>query len=216
MITVAIVDDDLLFAESLGEALSARGISVLATCDSIAECLARRAAEPDVLIVDMLLDGSLDGPTIREQWRRTHGVTPKVLAMTSYDSSYVVSLARRAGLQGLVPKRAALDDMVSALVSIADGSDVFVGPQATEYAPSQSVIHIIEMVAQGYSSAQIAARVGRSVRTVDSHIARLSRRSGVASRSELVALAVRRGWVPIVPTASLSNARPPSGLIRPS
>lgn len=72
MITVAIVDDDLLFAESLGEALSARGISVLATCDSIAECLARHAAEPDVLIVDMLLDGSLDGPTIREQWRRTH------------------------------------------------------------------------------------------------------------------------------------------------
>jgi DNA-binding CsgD family transcriptional regulator len=54
---------------------------------------------------------------------------------------------------------------------------------------------VVAQVVDGASNDEIGARLGISARTVESHLRRLFDRTGVASRTELVARALREGWL---------------------
>lgn len=56
-------------------------------------------------------------------------------------------------------------------------------------------LEMLRLVAAGYSSKQIASRVGRVPRSVENHITRIVRRFGLRNRCHLVTFAFRQGWI---------------------
>jgi DNA-binding NarL/FixJ family response regulator len=66
--------------------------------------------------------------------------------------------------------------------------------------PTDREIGIIEAVAAGLASKQIGPRLGIEARTVESHLSRMLERYSVESRTELVVLAARMGWITELPT----------------
>jgi DNA-binding CsgD family transcriptional regulator len=82
---------------------------------------------------------------------------------------------------------------LAAEVPLADAGDVPVvnDPGAPEL--SERELEILRLLALGHSNPEIAERLELSVRTVESHRARLQRRLGIAKRSELVRYALEHG-----------------------
>jgi DNA-binding CsgD family transcriptional regulator len=85
------------------------------------------------------------------------------------------------------------------------------GPnEATRTNPSgltAKELQVLQLLAQGCSSAQLARRLHRSRRTVDHHVGSLLEKLGVHSRTEAVAIAFARG---IVRTEDYATAQPQS------
>ncbi len=54
------------------------------------------------------------------------------------------------------------------------------------------------LVVEGFSNDEIAARLGISAKTVESHLTRIYERATVTSRTELAARAIREGWLETV------------------
>ncbi len=61
---------------------------------------------------------------------------------------------------------------------------------------------VLELMCRGLRNAEIAARLHRSVRTIDHHVAAVLSKLGVETRLEAVRLAEREGWVPLSGGAS--------------
>ena len=61
--------------------------------------------------------------------------------------------------------------------------------------PTARELEIVALVAEGLSNAEIAERLSLRVKTVESQLRRLFDRYDVASRTALVRLALRQGWI---------------------
>jgi DNA-binding NarL/FixJ family response regulator len=60
--------------------------------------------------------------------------------------------------------------------------------------PSDREIQVIDAIVRGDTNAEIAASLGLSEKTVESHLRRLFDRYGLLSRTELAVLAIDEGW----------------------
>jgi DNA-binding NarL/FixJ family response regulator len=147
----------------------------------------------DVLLLDLRL-GQEFGLSVFEG--TTGGALPAIVVATSYDYPQYVEAALRLGAVGYVLKTAPVDDLLDTIRRAAAGKlsfDVRPGPGAAHLSPRER--EVIAAVAEGLSNDEIAARLGISPRTVESHLRRLFERHGVASRTELATRALRDGWL---------------------
>lgn len=61
---------------------------------------------------------------------------------------------------------------------------------------SEREIQVVTLIAGGLMDAEIAARLGISTRTVQSHVRRAMEKTGTSTRTHLAVTAVRRGLLP--------------------
>jgi len=100
---------------------------------------------------------------------------------------------------GYVLKTAPIDELLSAIRRAAEGKlsfDLRPGERAPMSAREREVV---AAVVEGLSNDEVAARLGISPKTVESHLRRLFERIGVASRTELATRALRDGWLELPP-----------------
>jgi DNA-binding NarL/FixJ family response regulator len=95
---------------------------------------------------------------------------------------------------------ATVDQILRAVETVAAGGTAF--PVAARQAasgalrvPTPRELEILELVAEGLSNAEIAEQLSLRVKTVESQLRRLFDRYDVASRTALVRLAARQGWI---------------------
>jgi DNA-binding NarL/FixJ family response regulator len=146
----------------------------------------------DVLLLDLRL-GQEFGLSVFEG---VGDALPAIVVATSYDYPQYVEAALRLGAVGYVLKTAPVDDLLDAIRRAAAGKlsfDVHPGPGAAHLSPRER--EVIAAVVEGLSNDEIAARLGISPRTVESHLRRLFERHSVASRTELATRALRDGWL---------------------
>ncbi len=137
-----------------------------------------------------------------------------MLALTGSKPVTITRTALLAGVDGLVFKSEAIDELVRAVRTVAAGK-VFLSPDAatalvpflresaTAPAPAPSdgtelstrERAVLKGLADGLSYKELAAELGVSVKSVDTYRARLVKKLGCANRAELVRCAVRRGLV---------------------
>ncbi|CAM3849641.1 response regulator transcription factor [Smaragdicoccus niigatensis] len=191
---VALVESDPAFAVvgTARTATEARSIGALA----------------DVAVVDLQLpDG--DGISLGVELQRANpGLRVLILTMHADDSAVVRSLG--AGLDGYVLKDSDPEDLLAAIHSVARGSMVL-GPGASRAvvaaaasAPRLDVLgaldaremEILELLAQGLTTGQVAARLFLAPKTIRNRISTMVSRLGVDSRDEAIALARRSGLGP--------------------
>ena len=196
---VAILDD-LAVAESLSIALdSAEDISstgFAGTLEEFASLIGR--ARPDVALVDIAADNAsqrlavCELPAVRE-------ANAKVFFLSRHDRGALMEAARRAGAAGFLLKSTPLSTLADAIKVVAAGGTVFVGGVASAAGmiqpPTDREIVLLRALASGDTNVAAGHALGISSRTVESHLRRLFARYGVASRLQLLMLAVREGWV---------------------
>jgi two-component system response regulator NreC len=172
----------------------------------------RRVAElsPDVVLMDIEMPG-MNGI---EATRRIKADAPAaaVLALTMYEDDQYFFEMLRAGASGYVPKRAAPDELVSAIRAVSRG-EVFLYPSlagrlvqdylrrgpAGEEPPSDELTpreqEVLTLIAEGFSNNEIADRLVISAKTVDRHRENLMRKLKLHNRVDLVKYALRKGLI---------------------
>jgi two-component system, NarL family, response regulator NreC len=162
------------------------------------------ALRPEVVVMDLGLPRVHGVDAIRELRRRLPEVRVVVLSMHSTED--YVRPALRAGASGYLVKGSGLSDLVKAIRLVSQGGTfldrglaelVFAEPAAgsAENELTSRESEVLQRVADGESSAEIAKALSVSVKTVESHRSRTMAKLGVANAAALVREAIRRGLV---------------------
>jgi two-component system response regulator NreC len=164
-----------------------------------------RLHKPDVILLDVVMPGGsgLDAiPQIREAAPQA-----KVLALSMEDDPSYVRQAFAAGASGYVLKEAADEDLLAAVREVAAGgryvdpqlgarlaaADVAAASEAAEDPLSDREREVLRLLALGHTNQEIGQMLYLSVRTAETHRARIMQKLGLTTRAELVRHAIDRG-----------------------
>lgn len=153
---------------------------------------------PDVVVCDIELNGAPGGFEIAR--RLQEGSGPAVLLFSSFDYPAFRQRAFDLLVAGYLLKTASLDEIASAIRSVAAGGTAFDASAMHDAAlaprhPSDRELELIRLVQDGLSNDEAAIRLGIGTRGVESSLRRLFGRYGVFNRTALVELAEAQGWL---------------------
>lgn len=216
MIRVVLVDDHGIVRQGVRTLLEEQAdILVIGDCEDGAQALTLvQRMRPNVLVADLMMPG-LAGLDLIQRVRQSSPATQVVVLSMYADVAYVVESLRRGAI-GYVVKQADIRELVSAVRAAAVGkrhlSPGIDETSVREYlrmsaaAPidpldklSQRERQVLENVARGQTNAEIAASLGLSRRTVETHRANMMRKLGLESQADVIRFALRRGLLPIEP-----------------
>lgn len=168
--------------------------------------------KPDVLITDLMMPG-LNGLEVTRQVSQRAPHTRVIILSMHANEGYVLE-ALRNGASGYVLKESSSADLVRAVREVASGRR-YLSPPLSERA-IQSYINsadnapldpydaltnrereVLHLAAEGFSNAEIAARLSISPRTAETHRGNLMRKLDLRSQTDLVRYAIRRGILPM-------------------
>ncbi|GIV65096.1 MAG: DNA-binding response regulator [Bellilinea sp.] len=184
--------------EVVGEA--ANGAETIEKCEQL---------QPNLIILDVSMPG-LGGLDILPALRRAApGV--KILILTMHDDKHYLQEALRNGASGYVLKKAADTELITAIQAVLKGEfyvhhsmmrfvlEDVLDNQATPSDEwdqlSEREQQVLQLVALGYTSAEIAEKLALSPKTVETYRARGMEKLGLRSRAALVRYALRRGLI---------------------
>ena len=160
-------------------------------------------ARVDVVLLDIRLgtDSGLRALTTGPAAAETSSARPAIIVLTAYDYPQYAEAALRLGAAGFVLKTAPLPELVDAIRRVAAGGLAFsVRPTSAGLARLSPREHdVVRLVADGRTNDEIGSALQIGSKTVETHLARLFERLGVASRTELAMRAVREGWLDVPP-----------------
>ena len=204
--TVVVVEDQTVFRELLVALLDAEpGLAVVGQAGSGAEALALvERLRPDLVVLDLVLPDTRGAELLEAMRARVPSL--RVVVVTAQDRLHAVTDAHRAGARAIVTKQAALSELRAAIRAVLDGgthhdatSRALLQEAALfDLAPTPLTARerqIVQLVASGRTSREIASELGISVKTVSNHRFRISEKLGVDDVAGLVRYAVSRGWV---------------------
>jgi DNA-binding NarL/FixJ family response regulator len=207
---VLIADDHELVREGLRRVIEAGGdLTVVAEAKDGREAVAlAREHRPDVAVIDLRMPGVSGEEATRRITRRERRT--KVLVLSAHEEWDRVRGALEAGALGYVVKSAAASELVDAIHALCEGR-AYLSPAVAHQvvdafgvggAPPSPLTQLTErerevlaLIAEGLSSKEIAARLGHSPKTAETHRASLMRKLGVHKTSALVRIAIREGLV---------------------
>jgi DNA-binding NarL/FixJ family response regulator len=164
------------------------------------------AKGPDVVVMDFGLPG-LNGADATARLKRSRPDVAVVM-LSMRDDAPTVDRALRAGARGYVVKGAGVDALCEAIRSAARG-EVYLSPAVSDYvlqgylakedAPTDPLTarerEVLQLVAEGLTGRQVAARLGLAPKTVDNHRARILDKLGIRTTAGLVRYAIHSGLV---------------------
>lgn len=210
-INVAFADDHTLVREGIGMLLEReRDIRVVASVGSARDLLrVLRRQSADVALIDVGLSQLNGIDAIPELHRLRPGVRAVVLSSCP-DTEYVYR-AIRAGALGYVLKSAAPAELVAA-IRAATAGHYYLSPESGRAVSAHRLLgagplptpleqlsrrerQVLQLVAEGHTSKQIAQLAGLSMRTVETYRARVTRKLGLKNLSTIVRYALRHGLI---------------------
>jgi len=205
-IRIEIAEDQRLIRELLAGVLAREpGFEIVAEAATGREAIAlAHSTQPDILVLDVALP-DLDGMEVARTLRKAQ---PKlaILALSIHEEPYFVQQMLRAGADGYVVKSAAVAELVQAIRSVKQGK-MYLSPAITRHAVGKNLaLHssavarlsarereVLVLIANGKTSAEIAAQLSISVGTVDAHRRNIMAKLGLHTVAELTKYAVREG-----------------------
>lgn len=203
---IVLADDHEIVREGLCVLLRQHGFEVVGEAANGLEAVRLVTdLKPDIAILDVSM------PTMGgiEASRELAQVSPKTrtIILTMYREDHYVLQALRAGVAGYMLKSRAGKDLVEAIREVAAGA-TYLGPDVSQalvkaYRGQQSQTpnlssreqQVLQLVAQGKSTKEVASALGISVKTASAHRSSLMRKLDVHETASLVRYAIRAGFV---------------------
>jgi DNA-binding NarL/FixJ family response regulator len=215
-IRLLLADDHTMLREALRRAMEAAGLDVVGEAADGDDAV-RLTAElhPDVVLMDVSMP-VLDGV---EATRRIHGEVPDVavVMLTMHADADIVARALSAGAVGYVVKDASMSDVVDAVKMAASGDAALsvelansmlgevhrLAAQPASVPPGADGVitkreeEVLQLIAEGLSTPEVAARLYISVKTVKNHLASIYEKLDSRDRTQAVVRAVKMGIIRI-------------------
>jgi DNA-binding NarL/FixJ family response regulator len=196
MIRIVVADDHpVVRAGLLAVLATAEGIDVVGQASTPDDAVALATAlDPDLVLMDLQFGRDRSGADATAQIRSADAA-PYVLVLTNYDSDGDILAAVEAGASGYLLKDAPPDELVAAVRAAAAGESALAPTVAARLmermrAPHVSLssreIEVLQLVADGASNVDVAARLHITDATVKSHLVHVFSKLGVASRTAAV------------------------------
>jgi DNA-binding NarL/FixJ family response regulator len=206
-VRVLLADDHLLVREGLRAVLEREGCDVVGEAEDGHKAVRlARELEPDIAVVDFsmpLLNGI-------DTCHEIHRASPKTrtILLTMYTQDQYVLSALQAGIKGFVAKSQASADLIQAIKDVQGGA-VYLSPRVSQavvqaylgksdLAPdplSSRERQVLQLIAEGKSTKEIAHCLGISYKTADSHRTRLMDKLDLHDTASVVRYAIRQGLV---------------------
>jgi len=210
-IRLLLADDHRMLRESLRRAMEDNGFDVVGEAPDGAEAV-RLAEElhPDVILMDVTMP-VLDGVEATRQVRdRVPGT--QVVILTMHADKEVLVDAIRAGAAGYLVKDCSTEEVVDTVRKAAAGETALSAELAasmlgevrdlvqreaggTEPIISKREEEVLQLIADGLSTTEVAAKLYISVKTVKNHLASIYQKLDTRDRTQAVLQAVRMGIV---------------------
>lgn len=204
MTSVILADDHVLVRQGLKSLLEREGFQVIAEASDGQEAAEKaQKLQPDVAVMDisMPIRNGLDAAKdIQRISPRT-----KTILLTQHDEAEYVSEALNAGMKGYVLKSQVASDLVQAIRQVIRGqvylspgvSSVVVEAYRTKDKKQADPLtarerQVLQLIAEGKSTKDVASLLCISVKTAESHRTRLMHKLDIHETASLVRYAVRR------------------------
>lgn len=167
--------------------------------------------KPNVLVVDMMMPG-LNGLEVLRQLKKLSPTTRSIVLSMQSANAYVVE-ALKLGADGYILKETGPSELVNAIYAVIQGNRYIseklaerlegTGRQANE-APLDTYQtltarerEILQLMAEGKSSAEIGEKLVISPRTVEVHRSKVMKKLALHNMAEVIKYAIKRGILPI-------------------
>lgn len=207
---IVVADDHELVRRGIRDLLEIqRGWKVVGEAANGREAVEKvRKLKPDIAILDVTMPDK-DGLEVTRQVREA-AVETRVLILTMHESDQMVRRVLEAGARGYVLKSDMAMHLVRAVKNLARGKisltpkvseivlqgflkvgDIAKSSEQTQAQPTRREMEIIGLIAKGKGNKQIATELGITVRTAETHRARIMMKMGFHSLTDLIHYAIR-------------------------
>jgi DNA-binding NarL/FixJ family response regulator len=202
---IMIVDDHPIVRHGIAQLLNGQtDMEVIAEAED-AESAARQLRDQtfELLVVDISMPG-LSGLDLIRRIKAKDAQIP-ILVLSMHDESVYAERALAAGARGFLMKHEATDKLVSAVRKLLAGGvylsraleermfQTFVGGQVVDEPLkrlTEREFEVLQLIAQGMTSAQIAKRINRSIKSVEAYRTAIRSKLGAKSTVDLARLAL--------------------------
>lgn len=202
MITVVMLDDHQMVREGMKFVLESTGtiqvVGDVGTIEDLKRLLSQQ--EPDVLILDMILEGVMIGFELIEYIKNKYPQV-KILVITMLAEKQYSDRAFELGAIGYLPKREAVSDLIHAVETVARGkyymSPDTAGQMIHRLVHAKSLLNgdmsvltsrereIFQELGGGDTNQEIAQKLSISVSTLSTHLENIKRKLNIGSTREL-------------------------------
>jgi two-component system response regulator NreC len=206
---IILADDHVIVRQGIKSLLEREGLQVVAEASDGREAIGyAESLSPDVVVMDIGMPMLNGMEAARELARCCPKVKP--ILLTQHDEPQYVSAALKAGVKGYVLKSQISGELIQAIHQVLRGQ-VYLSPgisgaviaaykSKTEIAADPLTSRerqVLQLIAEGKSTKDVAALLGVSVKTAESHRSRLMQKLDIHETASLVRYAVKHGLVQI-------------------
>ncbi len=204
---ILLADDHVMFRQALRWMLEREGFTAVAEASDGSEAVAMAIAErPDVAILDAVMP-ELNGIDAARAIRAEAPGT-RVLILSMHGEQRYVLDALRAGANGYVLKNQDARVLEEAIREVARGNTYLSEGASKSVFAAEAPKHpgngnslsarerqVLQLIAEGHATKEIASALGLSVKTAESHRGRVMAKLGIHDVAGLVRYAIRHGMI---------------------
>ncbi|MDX9849689.1 MAG: response regulator transcription factor [Anaerolineaceae bacterium] len=203
MIRLILVDDHHVVRRGLRSYFeSFPDLKIVAEAASAEELLQNLPGiEADVIVLDILLPGGMDGLEAARMLQSQPNPT-RIVILTAYSDPARAMAALRSGVLGYVRKDSAPEVLLAAVRAAANGQIYL--DQKTADSLAENIPHaalslreqqVLEQLARGSTNREIAATLVISEETVKSHVSNILAKLGLENRTQVISHALKHGML---------------------
>jgi len=212
-IRVVIADDHPVVRDGLRLAIERSGkpiVIVGEAADGMEVLKLARERPPDVFIMDIIMLNLNGIETARELLKRSPGA--KIIMLSLHDTRAMVEEALAAGARGFLTKETATRNVVDAVGDVHAGR-YYLSPAIAHYVVEAGLPgkkrsrkreaapvaltgqerKVLQLIAEGHSTKEVAAMLGVSVNTIHTHRSQLMAKLDMHKQTDLVHYAIKAG-----------------------
>ena len=202
--TVLLADDHAIVTDGLAALLRSQGFDVVgAVADGQQLIDAAKRLRPDVIVTDLSMPG-LSGLDVLARLKAEQ-VDSRIILLTMHHDANLAAIAMRGGASGYLLKESAGEELVAAIGQVLQGRIYLTpvlmrevmehmtgSPSASDPQLTPRQLDVLRLIVKGQRMKEIAANLGLSPRTVETHKYEMMEILGLHSTAELVRYALDR------------------------